>query len=250
MEKKEQQQSKFGLIGRNINYSFSKTYFTKKFGNLSLQDYYYDNFHLDAISELPNLLRDNRGLKGLNVTIPYKEEVIKYLDRLDEEASKIGAVNTIRFTPSGLKGYNTDAFGFRESLLPHLKSEHQKALILGTGGASKAIAYVLGKLNITYTFVSRNPTKDQLAYTDLTKEVIEANKLCINCTPLGTHPNILDKPSLPYEYYGKEHLLYDLIYNPSKTAFLLEGEKRGATIINGLSMLELQAEKSWEIWNL
>ncbi|MGB5357613.1 MAG: shikimate dehydrogenase [Eudoraea sp.] len=249
MEKKEGEKNKFGLIGRNIDYSFSKSYFTKKFNILSLDGYSYENFHLDTILEFPELLRLNSGLKGLNITIPYKEKIIPFLDEIDEEAAKIGAVNTIHLTETGLKGFNTDAYGFKRSLFPHLKSNYTNALILGTGGASKAVAYVLDQLGIDVTYVSRNPKIGQLAYSDLDKELIESNKICINCTPLGTYPDVLAKPSIPYKYLGPDHLLYDLIYNPSKTAFLKEGEIRGATIINGSQMLELQAEKAWDIWN-
>ncbi len=249
MEKKERQKNRFGLVGRNIDYSFSKTYFTKKFEILGLDGFSYQNFHLDTISGFSELLQANPNLKGLNVTIPYKEKILIYLDRIDHEANEIGAVNTIKFTQEGLKGYNTDAYGFKESLKPYLRKDHTNALILGTGGASKAIAYVLRGLNIAYTFVSRNPKPGQLSYSELNEEHFKLNKICINCTPLGTHPRIQDKPTIPYDILSENHLLYDLIYNPAKTAFLKEGEARGATIINGLKMLELQAEKSWEIWN-
>ncbi|MEM9649416.1 MAG: shikimate dehydrogenase, partial [Bacteroidota bacterium] len=207
-----------------------------------------ENFDLDTIAQLESLLAQNT-LKGLNVTIPYKEQVIPFLSEIDEKAAEIGAVNTIKFTKNGLKGFNTDAYGFQQSLQPFLKPHHDRALILGTGGASKAIRFVLDQLGISNTFVSRYKKEGRLAYVDLDEKVIGNHLLIINCTPLGTHPNVDDKPALPYQYLGDKHLLFDLIYNPEKTAFLKECELRGGSICNGLHMLELQAEKAWEIWN-
>jgi len=187
----------------------------------------------------------------MNVTIPYKEEVIPFLDKIDRKAKKIGAVNTIKITKSGkLKGYNTDFYGFRNSLKPLLKKEHKKALILGTGGASKAIAFALKKLGIQYTFVSRTKKSEKmLTYSELTENTIKEYLLIVNTTPLGTHPNTSDKPDIPYNFISDKHILYDLIYNPSETLFLKLGKEKGATIKNGLEMLELQAEKAWEIWH-
>lgn len=240
--------NRYGLLGKNISYSFSKGYFTQKFNNLGLDDHSYENFDIQDITEFDAVIRQN-DIKGLNVTIPYKESVIPFLDELDAKAEKIGAVNTIKFTNKGMKGFNTDAHGFQKSLEPLLRPHHRKALILGTGGASKAVHFVLGELGITSTYVSRNKKKGQYAYEELDKSIIEENTLIVNCTPLGTHPNIEQKPDLPYQFIGKKHLLYDLIYNPEKTTFLALGEANGATICNGLKMLQEQAEKAWEIWN-
>ncbi|MEH6680881.1 MAG: shikimate dehydrogenase [Sediminicola sp.] len=240
---------KFGLVGRNISYSFSKKYFAEKFAAQGLGRHTYENFDLPNIEAFPALLKSNPDLQGLNITIPYKEAVLPYLDALDPMARAIGAVNTVHFTKDGLVGHNTDAFGFRESLLPQLRPHHKKSLILGTGGASKAIAHVLRELGITVTYVSRNPTKDQLAYSDIDAQVLGAHTLIINCSPVGTYPNITDRPQLPYASLSKDHLLYDLIYNPERTAFLKQGEAAGASVQNGLGMLVLQAEKAWEIWN-
>lgn len=249
MEKIEKNKFRYGLIGRDISYSFSRGYFTEKFSKLRLEHYSYENFDLKEINEFKKIIGENDDIKGLNVTIPYKEAIIHYLNDLDFQAKKIGAVNTIKFTPEGLLGYNTDAYGFRKSLEQQLNRHHKKALILGTGGASKAIAFVLDELGIDFSFVSRNPSRNQLSYSDLTADILNENLMIINCTPLGTHPKIEKKPALPYEHIGGKHLLFDLIYNPRKTAFLREGELRDATICNGLQMLEFQAEKAWEIWN-
>ncbi|MDF0715824.1 shikimate dehydrogenase [Muricauda sp. 334s03] len=239
---------RFGLLGKNISYSFSQGYFTQKFKDLGLKDHSYENFDIQKIDEFKSVLAQD-NLKGLNVTIPYKQDVIPFLDELDEKAAKIGAVNTIQFSEKGLKGFNTDAYGFQKSLEPFLRPHHKNALILGTGGASKAVHFVLNELGIANTFVSRSKKEGQYTYGELDQNIIEENTLIINCTPLGTYPNIDDKPQLPYQHIGPEHVLYDLIYNPSKTSFLALGEANGATISNGLKMLEQQAEKAWEIWN-
>lgn len=249
MEKTRGVKRSFGLIGRNIHYSFSRGYFQEKFHKLGLQQHDYSNFDLAEISEFPSIIRENPDLCGLNVTIPYKEAIIPYLDALDVVATAIGAVNTIKFTSKGLIGFNTDAFGFQQALMPLLKPHHTQALILGTGGASKAVAYVLRDQEIPFRYVSRNPSGDQLAYKDLTPSILKECTLLINCTPLGTWPNVDAKPDIPYELLSPKHLLFDLIYNPDKTAFLSEGEQKGTVISNGLKMLELQAEKAWEIWN-
>ncbi|MBT8177839.1 MAG: shikimate dehydrogenase [Eudoraea sp.] len=249
MEKTRGIKRNFGLIGRNIHYSFSRGYFREKFRRLGLQGHDYSNYDLADIAEFPALTRENPDLSGLNVTIPYKEAVIPYLEALDPVATAIGAVNTIKFTPEGLIGFNTDAYGFQQALLPLLKPNHIQALILGTGGASKAVAYVLRKQEISYCYVSRKPQGDQLAYQDLTPSIMKEYTLLINCTPLGTWPDVDAKPAVPYDLMSPKHLLFDLIYNPEKTAFLSEGEKRGTVISNGLKMLESQAEKAWEIWN-
>lgn len=249
MAKTEKDKTSFGLIGRNISYSFSKTYFDNKFNLMNLSGYSYENFDLPSLKEFPTLIKRNNALRGLNVTIPYKEEIIPYLDSLDKKAKRIGAVNTIKFTKDGLKGYNTDVYGFKKSIQPFLTEWHKKALILGTGGASKAVAFVLNELGISYKYVSRNPIGDQIGYSDLNKEIISTHTVLVNCTPLGTFPNTEVKPDIPYQFLTSKHLLFDLIYNPEKTAFLLTGEQRGAIISNGGKMLELQAEKAWQIWN-
>ncbi len=238
----------YGLLGRNISYSFSKNYFSEKFRKESL-NCDYQNFDIKDIKELALILK-NQDIKGMNVTIPYKQEIISFLDELDPIAKEIGAVNVVKFDINGkLKGYNSDYYGFTESLKPLLNNSIKKAIILGTGGASKAIAYALNGLNIAPTFISRNPDFNELSYNDLDEDIMRDFKLIINCTPLGTHPNIENHPSIPYEYVGKNHVLYDLIYNPEETTFMKKGKEKGATVSNGLQMLILQAEKSWEIWN-
>lgn len=248
MEKKESEKVRFGLVGKNISYSFSKGYFTKKFATLQLENYSYENFDIQEIEEFQSICKNKSNIRGLNVTIPYKETVMQYLNELDPEAEKIGAVNTIKITKTGLKGYNTDAYGFQKSIEPFIKKQHTKALILGTGGASKAVSYVLKKLGLTYRFVSRKLKKGQYTYNDLNKMIIDDYTVIVNCTPLGTHPNIHQKPDIPYSFITSKHLLFDLIYNPEKTLFLLEGKNKGASICNGEKMLEFQAEKAWEIW--
>jgi shikimate dehydrogenase len=249
MEKTGCKMVKFGLIGRNISYSFSKGYFGRKFSELALAGYSYENFDLEQISDFPIILKQNPGLRGLNVTIPYKEAIIPFLGQLDPEAAKIGAVNTIKINAAGLTGYNTDIYGFQKALEPRLLPHHKRALILGTGGASKAVAYVLQQLGIAFLYVSRSPGAGQFSYHELSPEVIGSHPVIINTTPLGTYPDITARPHIPYEHLSRVHLLFDLIYNPAKTSFLLGGEQQGAQIENGLKMLEFQAEKAWEIWN-
>jgi len=242
---------KFGLIGKNISYSFSKKYFTEKFQKLGLNTFKYYNYDLPEIDEFPFILyQREEDFKGFNVTIPYKESIIKYLDEVEEQAQVIGAVNTIKVTSENkLIGYNTDVYGFQKSIEPILEKHHENALILGTGGASKAVSYALNKLGIQNKFVSRKSLENNFLYSDLNENVIEKYTVIINCTPLGTHPNVEHLPSIPYQFITNKHLLFDLIYNPTETKFLKEGKKRGAIIKNGYEMLELQAEKSWEIWN-
>jgi len=240
---------KYGLVGRNISYSFSKGYFTKKFKDLKLAHHSYENFDLDSMAELVKLLKENPEVRGLNVTIPYKVEVLPFLNKIDATALQIGAVNTIKVIEDQLIGFNTDVIGFQRSLKPHLKSHHKNALILGTGGASKAVAYVLEQLGLSHKFVSRQAREDQLGYPELDKDIISKYTVLINCTPLGTYPDVENRPEVPYQFLGEDHLLFDLIYNPVKTAFLIAGEAQGASIVNGHKMLELQAEASWEIWN-
>jgi len=249
MDKKlERQVYRFGLIGKNIEYSFSRAYFSNKFESEKLP-YTYENFDFESINEFSELLKI-KNIKGLNVTIPYKEAIIPFLDKIDKKAKKIGAVNTIKFTKKGkLVGYNTDYYGFIKSIKPFIKSHHKKALILGTGGASKAIAYGLEKLKIDYNFVSRHQSKvAKLTYDGLDETIILNHQIIINCTPLGTHPNINECPKIPYDGITNNHLLFDLIYNPEESKFLTIGKLKGASICNGSRMLELQAEKAWEIW--
>ena len=240
---------RFGLLGRNISYSFSKTYFTQKFAAEGIEAV-YENFDLQHISEFPEVLRKHPDLKGLNVTIPYKEEIFPFLDRLDPEASAIGAVNTIKFEKTGsLTGYNTDHSVPPGAIKPFLKPHHQKALILGTGGASKAVNYALKKLKIETLFVSRNPSENGILYGDISEELLKKYTVIINTTPLGTFPKIGDFPAIPVKHLGKKHLLFDLVYNPPQTRLMQLAQPQGATVLNGQKMLELQAEKAWEIWN-
>lgn len=251
MENNEKKNRRFGLVGRNISYSFSRGYFAEKFKKLNLDNHEYVNFDIQTIDEFPEILQENKEtLCGMNVTIPYKLEVFSYLDKVSKKARKIGAVNTVKISKKGkLKGYNTDEFGFRKSLKPLLKKHHKKALILGTGGASKAVAYALKRLDIKYKFVSRIAKNEVLSYEQLTEEILQKYTVIINCTPLGTHPNVDNCPAIPYEFLNDNHLLYDLIYNPAETLFLQKGKEQRATTKNGLEMLELQAEKAWQIWN-
>ena len=237
----------YGLLGRDIGYSFSRGFFSEKFEKEQL-DCSYQNFDLKQIEDFKDILTTSH-ISGLNVTIPYKEDVISYLDELDPVAKDIGAVNVIRFDNDKLIGYNSDYYGFTESLKPLLHSNIKKALILGTGGASKAIAYSLNQLDISYTFVSRNPDFNEMSYNELDEDIIREFKLIVNCTPLGTHPNVDNYPNIPYEYITKGHVLFDLIYNPSETVFLKKGKEKGAQTANGLQMLIFQAQKAWEIWN-
>lgn len=243
---------KYGLLGKDISYSFSKKYFTEKFRLLNLTQFQYVNYDIAKIELFKDqVLCDIDKLGGLNVTIPYKEGIMPFLDEIDDQAAAIGAVNTIKILKNNrLKGFNTDAFGFEKSLKSCWRGDEAGALILGTGGASKAIAFVLDRLNIDYMFVSRSAGEHNVVtYETLTEELISKHEMIINCSPLGTYPDIDLKPHIPYEFLTDRHLLFDLIYNPDKTAFLQMGEKAGATIMNGRSMLEFQAEKSWEIWN-
>ncbi|MFT5257606.1 MAG: shikimate dehydrogenase [Arenicella sp.] len=241
----------FGLLGKNISYSFSRGYFAKKFEILDLKKHEYRNFDIQDIADFPSIIKKELFLKGMNVTIPYKEEIIQHLDILDKTAKEIGAVNTIKLTKRGnLKGYNTDVVGFENSISPYLKTHHKFALILGTGGASKAVAYALKKNKIQYKFVSRNPFgKEQISYEDLTKDVVSKYHIIVNCTPIGTSPDIHLSPNIPYQFLTAQHLLFDLIYNPEISAFLSKGKEKGASIKNGYEMLEMQAEESWRIWN-
>ena len=239
----------FGLVGKNISYSFSKGYFGEKFEKLNLLDYSYDNLDIQNIEDFPEFIKQNPTISGLNVTIPYKEAIIPFLDKLSKRATEIGAVNTIKITKSGkLKGFNTDYIGFQKSIEPLLNVNHKKALILGTGGASKAVAYALKQLEIPYLFVSRNDIGDAIGYNQINEKTFEEFQIIINCTPVGTFPNTNTCPEIPYEYFTSNHLAFDLIYNPAETLFLKKAKEQGAIVKNGLEMLTLQAEKSWKIW--
>lgn len=241
---------RFGLIGKTLGYSFSKGYFTLKFKEENLIDHVYELIELDCIDQLMYWLIENgENLIGLNVTIPYKEAIIPYLDYIDTEAKAIGAVNTIRYQNNSLHGYNTDVYGFSKSLTNQCNIEKiNTALILGTGGASKAVAYALAELNISCQKVSRSPNEDQVAYESLNERKIQKYDLIINTTPLGTYPDVDHAPCIPYQGLKSNQILFDLIYNPAKTLFLERGLERGCQIVNGLEMLHLQAEKAWEIW--
>ncbi|NLN32451.1 MAG: shikimate dehydrogenase [Flavobacteriaceae bacterium] len=241
----QKQVKNFGLIGKNIAYSFSESHFHDKFRKANITNSTYQLFDLKSISEVEELFQ-TKELKGFNVTIPYKEEIIPYLDELSPEAQKIGAVNCVKIQNNKKIGFNTDAFGFENSLKPLLEKHHQKALILGDGGAAKAVKFILTKLEIDYQSVTR---KGELRFPDLDKEIISEHPLIINCTPVGTFPDLEASPDIPYQFITTSHLLYDLIYNPEKTKFLQLGEIKGAKIKNGYEMLVLQAEKSWEIWS-
>ncbi len=252
MEKDQKIKYRFGLVGKDISYSFSQQHFIKKFKALKLNDHAYQNFDISSIDGFSAMIAKAENLKGLNVTIPYKQAVIPFLDEMDAEAKEIGAVNTIKFLKNKrIKGYNTDVYGFEKSIRPFLEKTHQKALILGTGGASKAVNFVLKKLGIEVMFVSRTPEGDKaIAYKDLSAAIMTSHTIIVNCTPIGTHPRIDECPDIPYQYLTDKHVLYDLIYNPSTTLFLKKGQHKNTKICNGLKMLELQAEKSWEIWNV
>ena len=238
----------FGLIGRNISYSFSKSYFADKFINENIVDAVYNVFDLQQIDEVEKVFA-TEGLVGFNVTIPYKQEIIPFLDELSPEAKVIGAVNTVLIKNGKRIGHNTDCYGFHHSILPLLDSHHKKALVLGNGGAAKAVFYILDELNIAYKIVSRTILENQFTYDDLDEEIISQHQIIINCSPVGTFPNIENAPLLPYQFILEKHLLYDLIYNPPVTKFLENGQNNGAKIKNGHEMLVLQAEKAWKIWN-
>ena len=243
----------YGLIGKKLSHSFSHQYFSRKFEDEHI-DAEYLNFELPTIEHLKDIIASHPTLKGLNVTIPYKEEVIPLLDELSPEAEAIGAVNVIKIEHISdgsvrLIGHNTDVIGFRESIRPLLTSNHTKAMILGTGGASKAVEHALRALDIKVQFVSRSHDKSSMTYSDLTDDIIFGHKVIVNTTPLGMYPNTMAMPDIIYYALTEEHLCYDLVYNPEKTMFLMACEAHGAQIKNGIEMLILQAEESWKIWN-
>ncbi len=237
----------YGIIGYPLAHSFSPAYFRKKFAGLHI-DATYDAYPLKDISELPVLLAGNNTIAGLNVTSPYKEAVLPFLNEMDEIVANTHAANCLVIGKGYIKGYNTDADGFERSLVPLLTSRHKRAMILGSGGSSKTVAYVLSQLCIPYITVSTGYGPGTVHYSTLTPKIVEEHKLIVNATPIGMYPDIEQCPPLPYEGIGEHHLLYDLIYNPEETTFLLNGKERGATIKNGFEMLLLQAEGSWEIW--
>lgn len=242
---------KFGLIGFPLGHSYSKAFFSKKFEELSLDDHSYDLFEMEQINEFPALWLSNKELVGVNVTVPHKESVLKYLDRQDVSAIKVGAANVVYKKDGKLMGFNTDYIAFKESLQKWTKTFRSEALILGSGGASKAVQAALSDLDIPYNVVSRSSKNGDYTYSQLkvNSEILDRFKLIINTTPIGMHPNSDVIPEISYERLGKNHLLYDLVYNPSETKFMSLGKKYGTKVKNGLEMLELQAERSWDIWN-
>lgn len=240
---------KFGLIGKNIQYSFSKKYFTDKFVSENVENCSYENFDIQDIFEFTKVAKTEL-LVGLNVTIPYKETIIPFLDSISKKARKIGAINTIVFESDGkTKGYNSDWYGFKKAIEKNLKPHHKKALILGTGGSSKAVAFAFSKLKIDYAFVSRSRNKNSFLYAELNEDILASHQIIVNCSPVGTSPNVDVCPDIPYEYLNETHLVFDLIYNPEKTLFLQKAQEKQAVIQNGFEMLVFQAEKAWKIWN-
>ncbi len=243
----------FGLIGYPLSHSFSKKFFTDKFRNEQIDGCEYELYPIENIDLFSSLLADHPALSGINVTIPYKVQVLPFLDEMDEAAKEIGAVNCIAIQRNGadclLKGYNTDAYGFEESLKPLLEAHHRKALVFGDGGAAKAVKYVLKKLGISFLVVTRKPTEDSILYEAVDEALLQEYTVLVNTTPLGMSPDIDTCPDIPYQYLSDKHVGYDLVYNPETTYFLKQIEDKGGRIKNGLEMLHLQAIRSWEIWN-
>lgn len=240
--------TKYGIIGYPLGHSFSKGFFTEKFARESI-DAQYLNFEIPDVAMLPDVLRNNPELRGLNVTLPHKQAVIPLLDEMNEEAKEIGAVNVIRVRNGKLKGFNSDIIGFTNSIKPLLMPHHKKALILGTGGASKAIRVGLNRLGIEWTYVSRSPREGMITYEDITAETLQEYTVIVNCSPVGMFPNVAQAPEIPYDCLSGKHLLFDLVYNPEETLFMKKGRAEGATVKNGLEMLHLQAIASWDFWN-
>jgi len=239
----------YGLLGKTLKHSFSKAYFSKKFSSENIDDCRYENFELASINELPELLNGNPDIQGLNVTIPYKEEILPFLDYENDIVKEINACNCIKISGGKLSGYNTDVIGFQQSLEKLLKSHHKSALIIGTGGSAKAVRYALNTLGVAYQNVSRTKTSSTITYEELDEESVKSHLLIVNTSPVGMYPKIEEAPAIPFQFVTPEHLLFDLTYNPEKTLFLKKGEEKGATISNGSEMLILQAEESWRIWN-
>ncbi len=245
----------YGLIGYRLGYSFSKGFFTEKFEKEGLKEHEYVNFELDTIDEFPSIFEKNDHIAGLNCTIPYKQQIMRFMDEIDPEAAEVGAINTVKIIRQQegmkLKGFNTDIYGFGNSLKPMLGEIHKKALILGTGGASKAIKYILGKLGIDYISASIEEElfEKEIRYNQIDADVLNDHLIIINATPLGTFPKVDTCPDIPYEHLTSNHVLFDLVYNPEETLFMKKGKEKGASVKNGLEMLHLQAIKAWEIWN-
>ncbi len=239
----------FGIIGFPLSHSFSQKYFTQKFLDEYIQDALFLNFPIDTIDTLPKLLHSVSNLKGLAVTIPYKKEVLRFLETATEEVKQMGACNCIKVIDGKLYGFNTDVVGFEKSFIVHLQPHHKQALVLGSGGAAAAVEFVLKKLRIDYKIVSRTANTGKIGYEDINEEVMERHTVIINCTPLGTYPNVDEAPAIPYHLLTPNYYLFDLVYNPAKTKFLALGEERGAATQNGYDMLTIQAEENWRIWN-
>lgn len=239
----------YGLIGYPLSHSFSQKYFTEKFEKEGIPNALFENFSIASIAEFPALLKNNPNLKGLAVTIPYKKDVLEFLDDASDEVKQMGACNCIKIRNNKLIGYNTDVAGFEQSFLEYLKPHHKKALILGTGGAAVAVEFVLKKLNLGYLYVSRKQTENGITYAQITEKLLQEFTIIINCTPLGTFPDITSAPDIPYQYLNSNHYLFDLVYNPPMTMFLKNGALYHATIKNGYDMLVIQAEENWKIWN-
>ncbi len=240
---------RFGLLGFPLTHSFSQTYFTQKFEKLGLTDCVYENFSIAQIQDFTQILASRNDLCGFNITIPYKKKVLSFLNEVSEVVKQIGACNCVHIKNGQLIGHNTDAIAFEQSLSPFLQSHHKSALVLGTGGASAAIVFVLKKMGIDFQFISRTNSENAINYESVNEEILSSHHLIINTTPVGMFPNTEDFPNLPYQFITKQHHLYDLIYNPLETKFLEKGRLQGATIQNGQEMLVLQAEESWRIWN-
>ncbi len=243
----EESQKKYGLIGKKLEHSFSKAYFNEKF-QVNDINASYENISLESIDAVSEVLKQN--FNGCNVTIPYKETIIPYLDELSEEAKQVGAVNTIEFKNGKTIGHNTDVFGFKQMIKPFFKSHHERAMIIGTGGAAKAVAFILEDLGANIIYISRNPQKDnEFGYDEINENMIKFNGVIVNTTPIGMYPNVEEEVAIPYEFMNEKHLAIDLIYNPTETVFLKKAKAQGSWVLNGLTMLHQQAEKAWGIWN-
>lgn len=247
-DNQKEKMDKYGIIGNPLGHSFSKGFFTEKFAREGT-DAQYINFQIPDINRFPEILKENPELRGLNVTLPYKSDIIPFLDELSEEARKIGAVNVVQIRNGHLKGFNSDIIGFTESIKPLLKPHHRKALILGTGGASKAIRVGLTRLGLEWKYVSRTAREGMITYNDITPETLREYEVIVNCSPVGMYPKVNECPAIPYEFLTSDNLLYDLVYNPEETLFMQRGAEHGAVVKNGLEMLHLQAIASWNFWN-
>lgn len=247
-DNQKEKMDKYGIIGNPLGHSFSKGFFTEKFAREGT-DAQYINFQIPDINRFPEILKENPELRGLNVTLPYKSDIIPFLDELSEEACKIGAVNVVQIRNGHLKGFNSDIIGFTESIKPLLKPHHSKALILGTGGASKAIRVGLTRLGLEWKYVSRTAREGMITYNDITPETLREYEVIVNCSPVGMYPKVNECPAIPYEFLTSDNLLYDLVYNPEETLFMQRGAEHGAVVKNGLEMLHLQAIASWNFWN-